>query len=297
MSSWRQCTFPPSGSAPGLRGVRRAGLAGPPGAGGGGRVRRDRFHVDHGARAGSGAEADVVAEVAARFGARFESRSVTVAPGSNSRPAGARRATRCCPTTWPPGTPWNDQAETVLLTCCAGPVRTGWPGWPRVGITRCWGCGVARRTRCVTPWGSSRCSTPPTRTRPFCATGCATNSCRCGADVAGRDPVPAVGPPGHAAARRSHAARRLGPQGGTRPDRRALGGRAPAAVGPSVVAPSAALRPTPRTTRRPPPRLARVLSVAEGRAVATELSGGRRVRRSRGRLAVDDGRARVVSRR
>src|SRR4051795_2102158 len=41
------------------------------------------MHVDHGLRAGSDREADVVAAAAARFGARFEARTVLVPPGPN----------------------------------------------------------------------------------------------------------------------------------------------------------------------------------------------------------------------
>ena len=80
-------------------------------------------------------------------------------------------------------------------------------------------------------------------------------------------------------------------------------------------------RPTPGPWRRPsrplarralrrwlreagdgehPPSLAevdRTLAVAAGAAVGTELTGGRRVRRTGGRLRVEPGRAPVVSRR
>ncbi|HXN59136.1 MAG TPA: ATP-binding protein, partial [Acidimicrobiales bacterium] len=41
------------------------------------------YHVDHGLRAGSDTEAEVVAGAAERVGARFESRRVSVAPGPN----------------------------------------------------------------------------------------------------------------------------------------------------------------------------------------------------------------------
>src|SRR5262245_65628620 len=40
-------------------------------------------HVDHGLRAGSDREADVVAGAAARLGARFQARRVHVASGAN----------------------------------------------------------------------------------------------------------------------------------------------------------------------------------------------------------------------
>jgi tRNA(Ile)-lysidine synthase len=41
------------------------------------------IHVDHGLRAGSAAEADVVRDAAARYGAAFRAEQVDVAPGAN----------------------------------------------------------------------------------------------------------------------------------------------------------------------------------------------------------------------
>ena len=83
-------------------------------------------HVDHGLRAGSAAEAEVVAAAASRFGAAFRAERVTVDAGPEPRGAGpgrplrgARRRTRCSVT--PPTT----RPRRSCSTCCAAPGSDG----------------------------------------------------------------------------------------------------------------------------------------------------------------------------
>lgn len=115
-----RCRFPPpgtvataavSGGADSLALLVLATAAG---------LRVEAVHVDHGLRAGSAAEADVVREAAAALGAGFRSERVVVEPGPNleARARTARRAVL------PPGAMTghtaDDQAETLLLNLLRG---------------------------------------------------------------------------------------------------------------------------------------------------------------------------------
>ncbi|HET9773334.1 MAG TPA: tRNA lysidine(34) synthetase TilS [Acidimicrobiia bacterium] len=95
-------------------------------------------HVDHGARAGSGAEAEVVAGFAERLGTGFGAESVVVPPGPNFE-ARAREARygalerareRIGGTAVLVGHSRDDQAETVLLNVLRGAALTGLSGMP-----------------------------------------------------------------------------------------------------------------------------------------------------------------------
>jgi tRNA(Ile)-lysidine synthase len=99
-------------------------------------------HVDHGLRAGSAAEAEVVAAAAARFGAQFRSERVKVEPGPNleARARAARRSV--LPRDALTGHTADDQAETVLLNLLRGAgldglagIRPG-PTKPILGVRR-----------------------------------------------------------------------------------------------------------------------------------------------------------------
>ncbi len=95
-------------------------------------------HVDHGARAGSAAEADVVAGFAERLGTGFAAEAVVVPPGPNFE-ARAREARyealerareRLGATAVLVGHSRDDQAETVLLNVLRGAGVSGLAGMP-----------------------------------------------------------------------------------------------------------------------------------------------------------------------
>ena len=237
-------------------------------------------HVDHGLRPGSAAEAGVVADAAARLGARFVAHRVTVAPGPNleARARAARRA--ALPAGTATGHTADDQAETIVLNLLRGSgldglagIRPG-PTKPLLGLRRAETAAVCAAAGLEPVHDPSNADPAHRRNRvrhevlPLLE------------EVAGRDLVPVLG-------RQAELLR----------DEADLLDELAAAVDPADSGALAAL-PTPlarRAVRRllggehPPGAAAveRVLAVARLEAGACEVAGGRRVRRSAGRLHLE----------
>jgi hypoxanthine phosphoribosyltransferase len=246
-------------------------------------------HVDHGLRPGSEGEAEVVASAAARFGARFESHRVTVAPGPNLEARARAARFGVLPGDVATGHTMDDQAETILVNLLRGAGADGLAGMepgarhPILGLRRHETHALCAAVGLVPVCDESNDDPAFVRNRirhellPLCAA------------VAGRDPVPL-----------------LARQAGLLRDEVALldslaTERLPDPADARAVA--AAPRPLARRALRRwlraagddghPPSLAevdRTLAVADGSAVGTELTGGRRVRRTGGRLRVEPGR-------
>jgi hypoxanthine phosphoribosyltransferase len=246
-------------------------------------------HVDHGLRPGSEGEAEVVASAAARFGARFESHRVTVAPGPNLEARARAARFGVLPGDVATGHTMDDQAETILVNLLRGAGADGLAGMepgarhPILGLRRHETHALCAAVGLVPVCDESNDDPAFVRNRirhellPLCAA------------VAGRDPVPL-----------------LARQAGVLRDEVALldslaTERLPDPADARAVA--AAPRPLARRALRRwlreagddghPPSLAevdRTLAVADGSAVGTELTGGRRVRRTGGRLRVEPGR-------
>jgi tRNA(Ile)-lysidine synthase len=292
----RRCTFPPrgtcltcavSGGADSLALLVLAVAAG---------CEVTAVHVDHGLREGSAEEAEVVSDAAARFGARFEARRASVVPGPNLEARARAARIAALPPGFATGHTMDDQAETVLLNLLRGAGPDGTAGMepgvrhPMLGLRRRETHALCAMFGLAPVCDASNADPAFTRNRvrhellPLCEA------------VAGRDPVQLLAR--HAAIVRDEAAlvEALAHESLPDPaDARAL---------------AAASRPLARRAVRRlvreagtgeeshPPSLAeveRVLAVARGDAVATELSGGRRVRRSRGRLGVETDRSGSVT--
>ncbi len=248
------------------------------------------IHVDHGLRVGSADEAGVVASAAAKLGARFVAETVTVEPGPNLEARARAARFSALPADVATGHTMDDQAETVLINLLRGAGADGLagmaPGYrhPLLGVRRCETRRLCRVAGLDPVDDPSNADPAFVRNRvrhellPLCA------------EVAGRDPVPLLAR--QAGVLRDEVELLDALAAGTLPD---PSDARTVARTPRPVA-RRALRTWLRTASGPgtahPPSLAevdRVLDVATGKAVGTELSGGRQVRRSKGRLRVVPG--------
>jgi tRNA(Ile)-lysidine synthase len=240
-------------------------------------------HVDHGLRRGSAGEADVVRDAARRLGARFVAERVELAAGPNleARARDARRAV--LPPSAMTGHTADDQAETVLLHLLRGSGLDGL-GAMRPGPTKPILSLRRRETVSLCAERGLEAVVDPSNEDPsFRRNRVRREVLPLLCDVAERDVVPLL-----------HRVAEL-----ARVDLDLLDELA-AAIDPSdgaalAAAPLALAR---RAVRRwlvgaappHPPDLAtvdRVLEVARGHAVATEVAGGLRVARTGGRLRLE----------
>lgn len=236
-------------------------------------------HVDHGLRAGSAAEAELVAANAARLGARFRSERITIEDGPNleARSRDARYA--ALPAGVLTGHTADDQAETVLINLLRGAGTSGLaamrpgPQHPILALRRAETVALCEALQLPTVYDPSNADARHLRNRvrhellPLMAA------------LADRDPVPIL--TRQAALTRDeddlmeHLAAAFDAT-----DARAL------AAAPVALARRAVRRWL--TTAHPPDAatVERVLAVARGSAVATDVGGGRRVERHRQRLTL-----------
>jgi tRNA(Ile)-lysidine synthase len=253
-------------------------------------------HVDHGLRAGSDAEAGVVADQARQLGVAFVAETAPVTPGPNleARARDARyaaleraRVGRGATVTLV-GHTADDQAETVLLNLLRGSATAGLGGMavrrgtvvrPLLGVRRaetealCATLGVVPLRDPTNDDPTFRRNWIRGQVLPLLSSG------------AERDLVPVLARQADLLRAESEYLDELAgaawPANGTA-DADALG-RLP---------PVLARRAVRRWLGPPPPSLAdveRVLAVAAGTGRATEVAGGRRVERRRGQLRVDRG--------
>ncbi len=277
-----RCTFPPggrdataavSGGADSLAMLALACAAG---------LKVTAIHVDHGLRRGSADEAAVVAAAAERFGAAFRAERVSLESGSDleQRARDARRAV-LGPDAMT-GHTADDQAETLLINLLRGAGLAGLgamaPGWvhPILSLRR-------RDTEALCDaLGLDPVRDPSNLDPRFVRNRVRNELLPLMADISGRDPAPLLN--------RTSARAREVQQGiaGLAAELDPTDTRALAAKPPLVA--HEALRRWLLDDRGHPPSLAeldRVMAVVRHEVVACELSGGRRISRHDGRLAVE----------
>ncbi|HEU5152737.1 MAG TPA: tRNA lysidine(34) synthetase TilS [Iamia sp.] len=277
-----RCTFPPAGTAltAGVSGgadslallvlARAAGCD------------VTAVHVDHGLRPGSAAEADVVAAAAERYGARFRAERVELADGPDleARARAARHDVLGPDAST--GHTLDDRAETVLLNLLRGAGTTGLsslrpgPRHPILALRR-----AETRALCAAE-GLTPVEDPSNDDPRFLRTRVRHEVLPLLAEVAGRDLVPVLARQAGLLADDADLIAALAADVDVT-DARALAA-APVALARAAV--RAWLRPTADGQPPSAAAVARVIAVARGEAVACEVAGGWRVRRSAGRLTL-----------
>jgi tRNA(Ile)-lysidine synthase len=241
-------------------------------------------HVDHGLREGSAREADVVRAAAERFGASFSALRVEVAPGPNLEARARAARYRALPAGALTGHTADDQAETVLLNLLRGAGLDGLAGIHADGRRPLLGLRRAETHALCAELGLVPVADPSNEDRAH-----RRNRVR-------HELVPLL----DAVAERDVAALLARQATLLADDAAALDelalGLDPADAAALTAAPVAVARRAVRAWLRagsddechPPDAAAveRVLAVARGDAVATEV-GGRRVARSHGRLRLE----------
>lgn len=242
------------------------------------------YHVDHGLRAGSAAEAGLVEDAAGRFGAGFVGLSVEVDPGANLEARARRARYSALPAEVATGHTADDQAETVLINLLrgAGPdglagMRPG-PRHPLLGIRR-------SETRALCAELGLQVVDDPTNADPrFLRNRVRHELIPLLSEIAKRDLVPVL----------CRQAGHFGDESSFLDELAAAvdaGGARSVADAPVVLA----RRAVRRWLREGDPEfhppgtaaVERVLAVARQEVLACEIEGGRRVRRSRGKMLIE----------
>jgi tRNA(Ile)-lysidine synthase len=277
-----RCAFPPAGAAVacGLSGgpdssalVALASEAG---------LKVTAWHVDHGLRPSSGGEAETARAIADRLGAGFELRRVCVEPGPNLEARAREVRYGALPAGVLVGHTADDRAETVLFNIGRGAGLAG-AAAPHAGVSRPL-LGLRRfETRALCEQLGLLTVHDPMNDDPSFARAAIRNEVIPAlARALGRDPVPLLNRHAELASQALDVVADLA--AGLDPCSAAQLTAAPRAVA------AEALRHWISETVGSHPSAAsidRVLDVAAGRHVATEITGGHRVARRAGRLRIE----------
>jgi tRNA(Ile)-lysidine synthase len=246
------------------------------------------FHVDHGLRQGSDLEAETVAKAAARFGAGFEALEVRVEPGPDLEARARFARYSVLPRGVMTGHTMDDQAETVLLNLLRGAGLDGLSGIKRDPSRPLLGLRRSETEALCLAEGLVALNDPTNDDPRFWRNRVRHELIPLLSDIAGRDVVPVL-------ARQAELLR----DEATLLDQLSAGLDPTDARGLREASLPLVRRALRKWLREPgqggddeahPPssaEVARVIEVVVGAATACELSGGRRVSRSSGRLTVE----------
>ena len=259
-------------------------------------LRVTAVHVEHGLRPEGADESEQVAELVGRLGVGCETRRVLVPPGPNLEARARRARYAVLPEHVLTGHTADDQAETVLLNLLRG---AGLDGMAAMQISGGGGSGRARpgvgrpllrlrraETRALCQHMRLTPIQDPSNQDPrFLRNRIRNELLPQLADLSGRDPVPILTRQAELLADEATLLDELASAIDST-DARSLADIHPALARRAV---RRWLRDSSGPERHPPSaaEVERVLAVAAGQVVACELSGHRRVRRSRGRLQLE----------
>ena len=240
------------------------------------------WHVDHGLRPSASADAEAAQAIAARFGAGFELRRVCVEPGPNLEARARAARYGALPADVLVGHTADDRAETVLFNIGRGAGLAGAAaphagvGRPLLGLRRFETHAVCEQLDLPTV------RDPMNDDLSFARVAIRIEVIPALAKALGRDPVPLLNRHAELASQAlaviAELAAELDPASA-----------AELAAAPRAVAAEALRRWISETAGSNPSAASidRVLEVAAGRVIATEITGGHRVARSTGRLRIE----------
>ena len=240
------------------------------------------WHVDHGLRPTAGDDAEAARAIAARLGAAFELRRVSVEPGPNLEARARTARYGALPADVLVGHTADDRAETVLFNIGRGAGLAG-AAAPHAGVGRPL-LGLRRsETRALCEHlDLPTVHDPMNDDLSFARVAIRNQVMPALGRALGRDPVPLLNRHADLASQALEVVADLA--AGLDPTSAVSLTAAPRAVA------AEALRGWITGTVGLPPSAAsidRVLDVAAGRHVATEITGGHRVARSAGRLRIE----------
>ena len=240
------------------------------------------WHVDHGLRPSASADVEAAQAIAARFGAGFELRRVCVEPGPNLEARARAARYGALPADVLVGHTADDRAETVLFNIGRGAGLAGAAaphagvGRPLLGLRRFETHAVCERLDLPTV------RDPMNDDLSFARVAIRIEVIPALAKALGRDPVPLLNRHAELASQAleviAELAAELDPASA-----------AEVAAAPRAVAAEALRRWISEAAGSNPSAASidRVLDVAAGRVIATEITGGHRVARSTGRLRIE----------